>query len=154
MNKPFELPYEKDETRRGACFGIANMQLQLNLQFTVKCESSEVKGNLLQGDLTHFTGKKETIPFLETSTYACNDKVVINYNSGAMIVLVQNSGSLKMSYELIPYNGPSPTEIGEIIGGVFCAIAIIIGLVIFTYRHCKAKKLARQLNEDSHRPLV
>ncbi len=71
-----------------------------------------------------------------------------------MIVLVQNSGSLKMSYELIPYKGPSPTEIGEIIGGVVGAIAIIIGLVIFTYRHYKAKKLARQLNEDSHRPLV
>jgi hypothetical protein len=43
--------------------------------------------------------------------------------------------------------------IGGIIGGVVGAI-VLIGLGIFAYKKYQAKKLASQLNEDSHRSLV
>ena len=93
------------------------------------------------------------MPTVDTNTYSCGDRARIEQNKAALIIIIQNSGTQTLKYELKTYTGPSPAVIGGIIGGVVGAI-VLIGLGIFAYKKYQAKKLASQLNEDSHRSLV
>ena len=74
----------------------------------------------------------------------------IQQSKGAIVVLVQDTGSSKLSYELKKYEGfvASPSMIGAIVGGVVGAL-VLIGLGVSFYKRHKAQKLAHELGNQS-----
>ncbi len=84
-NASFVLPLNNDEKRRDVFMGIQNLENNLDLQIIITCDSSLVKGYLLTGDVTL---SEQTNFKLDTSKYSCGDKIRVQQNKGAIVVLI------------------------------------------------------------------
>ena len=83
---------------------------------------------------------------MTTSEYACGDKVRVQYNQAALVVLIQNTGTSTVSWEVKRYEGffSSPGNIAGVVGGIVGAL-VLIGVGVFCYRRHKAQKLREEL---------
>ncbi len=147
-NGTFVLPFKGDDSKRSVYVNVANLEVGLDLQLIVTCDSSLVVGYALPNDLNADSKEKPT----KTDNYSCGDKVRIKEASTIAVVLIQNTGTSTVTYEVKKYESflSTPAGIGALVGGIIGGL-ILIGLGIFFYRRYKAKKLAEELG---HGPLI
>ena len=120
------------------------------MQLIVTCDSSLVVGYVLSGDLNPESEEGPTNK--ATENYSCGDKVRIKEKRAIGLILIQNTGSSTLTYEVTKYVSffSTPAGIGALVGGIVGGL-ILIGLGIFCYKRYKAKKLAEELG---HGPLI
>ena len=117
------------------------------MQLIITCDSSQVVGYSILTDVSLDPSAPPSA--ITTTNYSCGDKVRIQQNKGGGVILIQNTGSSTVSYELQRYvsfwstPGGIATIVGIVVGGL-----ILIGLGIFFYRRHKAKKLKSNLAEE------
>ena len=120
------------------------------MQLTVTCDSSVVVGYVLSADLNPDTEDGPTNT--ATEKYSCGDNVRIKEKRTIGVILIQNTGTSTITYEVkkyVPFLS-TPAGIGALVGGIVGGL-ILIGLGIFCYKRYKAKKLAEELG---HGPLI
>ena len=146
-NGKFDLPYQNDDQRRSVLVAVGNIEDGLDLQLIITCDSSQVVGYSILTDVSFDPSAPPSA--ITTTKYSCGDKVRIQQNKAGGVILIQNTGSSTVSYELQRYvsfwstPGGIATIVGIAVGGL-----ILIGLGIFFYRRHKAKKLKSNLAEE------
>ena len=81
----FSLPLNSDEKKRDVAMVIRNLENNLDVQIIASCDGNNVKGYVLTADVTSLTDMPTNI---ETKEYSCGDRVRIQQNKGALIILI------------------------------------------------------------------
>ena len=150
----FILPVNNDETMRDVIVQWQNLQKNLTAYLTVNCNNSAV--------ITYkvVTTNLDMIASLKTTAtdYVCGYPIPINYNEGGYVVLVQNTGTSKVTYKIsnsIDEDNKRQTGSSK---GLLIAIVIIIiaALGVATYIYLQRRKKLQEglAKENQGRPLI